>query len=1488
MPYTFKKSKLALNTAAAFVLMSSLGAQVTFAAHTYDEATKTDTYTNQLISESRGGDPNDIKGYNHADRKLVLIWDGNPDRKDGAAIRGATVVADEITINTDFVKANAFSGKSIISSGNDVTHITANKISVQSGDDAIYTESNGTVTIDGFSELKVSSQSDIRWGGHGIVDNGTGITLIGKDDSTIEVNSRQNAMGNGYVSGPIGKGITASAGKIILTSTGNALGATAVGKSPFVIDVNAKEVSLSGENHAAYAQYKGTIKINQKVKEGSLKAEGSFVASRDGCIEANLGGTGSYIKHGSDGLAVSAGQVSYAEDSAGKVTLNSTGSEHYIDGLLEAINEGSTLTINSTGENFKLSNTTPDATYLSKASRKGKIDYTFSGANATITGNILSQTGGETGITLRGDNANLTGDLLTKWVDRTSSSNSFEKRTEEDNAKITLRGWGNNATLTGNLTAETSKSTIEVLFVGNNATMKGSVSSIGSSRGTKQYAGNTVSIGLMGINSLHEDGNLLVQGDNTLNALYMSKGTKATVNADVQGTMRIGLENSATWEGEAVVGTFRDASGKDWEGKLYTSLLNQATWKGDLRLNAGTATVELEQKSTWEGNLTSDSEKASSTVTLDDSTLKGNILLKNGVASATLTKSEWTGDLSTAGETSNADVKLTDSKWEGNLSSSHEKAVSTVALTNSTLTGNVEMTAGTTTSTLTTSEWKGNLKAEGENSKATATLTDSQWEGDVTSNDKAVSTLTLDNSALTGNADVASGMLTAKLTKSEWKGNLKAEGEGANASATLTDSKLEGDISSNDKAVSTLTLDNSALTGNADVASGTLTATLTKSEWKGNLKAEGEGANASATLTDSKLEGNISSNDKAGSTLTLDNSALTGNADVASGTLTATLTKSEWKGNLKAEGEGANASTTLTGSKLEGDVTSSGKAVSTLTLENSSLTGNIGVSSATATATLTKSEWTGDLSAEGETTTSNATLTDSTWTGNLSSSSDNVTAKLSKTDWTGNLESTSAKTAAVVENGTWKGLSTEKGAVTLKGNTLWEVTGDSALTSLTTEAETFVTLEGEARTLTTDTLNGSGTIALDLAYLGDDVSTYRDAAGSDFITVKSAGSGTYTILGTEASNFTLTAKQKLFFATTPAGSAAFKLTPQKQTYVVNRDRIYNSLNSYAIHKETDQTAAYSGFDDWFLTLDEKVVGPNENAVVPGDAFSAVFALWRDDDTLLKRLGELHYNQEKDGLWARVTNRKLSRSGDHALSAKLSSFQLGYDHKKVTEKQGDWYFGLAYTHSWGNPKYDLGYGKIKANELTLYATNLRENGHTFDIVGRVGRIDSKFTTILGEKGEFENVAASFGVEYGKKTFVSERFAIEPQAQLTYHYLWGDDYHTQSGIEAHQDNADSLVGRLGVLASYEWGSDEKTGRIYAKASVLHDFLGDMSSSLYQDITYRDSDDLGDTWYVVGLGTNLKLGKNWHLYFDAETSLNAEVKTKYNLNAGVRVAF
>ena len=189
-------------------------------------------------------------------------------------------------------------------------------------------------------------------------------------------------------------------------------------------------------------------------------------------------------------------------------------------------------------------------------------------------------------------------------------------------------------------------------------------------------------------------------------------------------------------------------------------------------------------------------------------------------------------------------------------------------------------------------------------------------------------------------------------------------------------------------------------------------------------------------------------------------------------------------------------------------------------------------------------------------------------------------------------------------------------------------------------------------------------------------------------------------------------------------------------------------------------------------------------------------------------------------------------------------------------------------------------------MTVYATNLRDNGQTIDIVGR---LDSDFTTALGDKADFKNWAASLGVEYGKKWAFGEHFSVEPQAQLTYHYIWGDDFTTRNGIKVTQSSTDSLVGRLGVVAGFDWTRrDDYVGRIYAKASVLHDFLGDVDNTLSQDVVYTDNESLGDTWYVVDIGTNVKVGKAWSLYLDAETSLNAQVKTKYNLNAGVRYAF
>ena len=76
--------------------------------------------------------------------------------------------------------------------------------------------------------------------------------------------------------------------------------------------------------------------------------------------------------------------------------------------------------------------------------------------------------------------------------------------------------------------------------------------------------------------------------------------------------------------------------------------------------------------------------------------------------------------------------------------------------------------------------------------------------------------------------------------------------------------------------------------------------------------------------------------------------------------------------------------------------------------------------------------------------------------------------------------------------------------------------------------------------------------------------------------------------------------------------------------------------------------------------------------------------------------------------------------------------------------------------------------------------------------------------------------------------------------------GDDFVTEIGVSVSQDDFESLIGRLGVRAGFNFPNDR--GTVYARASVLHDFKGEMSSRLdYAGKSRVVEDDLGGTWYA-----------------------------------------
>lgn len=569
-------------------------------------------------------------------------------------------------------------------------------------------------------------------------------------------------------------------------------------------------------------------------------------------------------------------------------------------------------------------------------------------------------------------------------------------------------------------------------------------------------------------------------------------------------------------------------------------------------------------------------------------------------------------------------------------------------------------------------------------------------------------------------------------------------------------------------------------------------------------------------------------------------------------------------GNLVTEGNNTlNASYTGLGSSLTGNADN--KGIMNLTFDNrSSMTGNM------SNDTMKYEDDKG-----------------TTFAGQLKANFNNVSR------WAGDLTSTSGTAAVNLNNAsTWTGASTGNGDITLTNGSLWTVTKDSTADSVKPDGSSVVSLAGAAKKLEVQKLGGTGgTFRMDLDYKDNDVNTYRNGGG-DFIVAHGGNGSSYNVgLTPDSSVSSMTDGSKLYFASTAAGSSAFKMDQAVQ--LQNYKKLYNK--NLIVKKETDTTGTdLTGYDDWFLTPDgSKGNGGNTinpNGIVPGAATSTALTLWRDDDTLLKRLGELRYNESTDGIWARFVNKQLSRDGAHGFKGNYKTLQVGYDWKRPTEKNGDWYYGAAISHLWGDTDYRTnGHGSQKSTDLSMYGTNIRPHGHYLDLIARVGRIDSDYTSSYSDHGKFENWGTSLGAEYGRKKDFGHGWTLEPQAQLTYHYLWGDDYTTKNGARVSQDNADSLVGRLGFVVANEFNQGTPhAGRVYLKASVLHDFLGSTGNTLVDDIRYRDDDDLGDTWYVAGIGTDLHFGKDTQFYFDAERNFNADVRMKYRFNVGLRFGF
>jgi len=269
-----------------------------------------------------------------------------------------------------------------------------------------------------------------------------------------------------------------------------------------------------------------------------------------------------------------------------------------------------------------------------------------------------------------------------------------------------------------------------------------------------------------------------------------------------------------------------------------------------------------------------------------------------------------------------------------------------------------------------------------------------------------------------------------------------------------------------------------------------------------------------------------------------------------------------------------------------------------------------------------------------------------------------------------------------------------------------------------------------------------------------------------------------------------------------------------------------------------------------------------------------------------RLGDLRSMPKTAGAWVRYYGGKNKYSSGN-MSEKYNTVQLGGDGFI----NDTFYLGGTFSYTHGDGNLRNGSTDDKNFNFGIYGGWLGDSGQFVDVIIKRHRVKSDFSlynTMGRNSGSFHNWGTSASVEAGWRLQCPDTgFYVEPQAELQFGRLDSVDYKTNKGVKVEQDGINSFVGRAGVAVGYTF--PENKGNAYAKASVLHDWKGEVKSTFSSNgakRTYRD--DLGGTWGEFAVGGTFNPTKNISAYGQVKTSAGSPVRNPWQVSIGVRYSF
>ena len=276
--------------------------------------------------------------------------------------------------------------------------------------------------------------------------------------------------------------------------------------------------------------------------------------------------------------------------------------------------------------------------------------------------------------------------------------------------------------------------------------------------------------------------------------------------------------------------------------------------------------------------------------------------------------------------------------------------------------------------------------------------------------------------------------------------------------------------------------------------------------------------------------------------------------------------------------------------------------------------------------------------------------------------------------------------------------------------------------------------------------------------------------------------------------------------------------------------------------------------------------------------------WRNEiNHLTKRLGDVRASESAIGAWARVYGGESEWGSGDEISMDHTTIQVGSDYRI----NPNLIVGGAFSYTDSDADLVNGSADGKSYSLAAYATYLTNTGSYLDVIGRYGYLKNDIHA-GNMKLDTDSNAFSLSMEGGHTfRFMQERAYIEPQVELTYGFISGDNAKASNQVKIEQDDYQSLITRLGVRAGMIF--PEKAGSVYATVSYSYDFLGEAEGkAIKNNVTSDLSEDLGGGWVTYGVGTQFQLGKQAYVYGELERTSGGDVENPYLFNVGLRWNF